>query len=111
MLSRLKGQPVPPDGYSGIRWVAHRRWCLNDYEITYSHRSPSSPMGRFGGGFQWEVGVQVARRMVIINLLVSALVIQRRRHLTRKTSRTSYTKEIYKSEYRYRAQDRLKRQH
>lgn len=43
-----------------------------------SHRPPTSRMGRFGGGWQWKVGVQAGRLSrkrgtVIVSLLVAEL--------------------------------------
>lgn len=48
-----------------------------DYHIRYGHTPSSSPMGRFGGGFQWEVGFQLGGRTLIINLLVASIRITR----------------------------------
>ncbi|WP_297775383.1 hypothetical protein [Mycobacterium sp.] len=47
--------------------------------LRISHRPPDSPMGRFGGGWQWEVGVQVGPRSVIVNCLVFTIRYDRRR--------------------------------
>jgi hypothetical protein len=49
------------------------RW--GRFRIGYRHRAPDTPLGRFGGGWQWEVGVQVGRSSAIVNLLVAALRI------------------------------------
>jgi len=43
-------------------------------KVTSTRRSKSDPMGRFGGGWQWKVGVQAGnlsrkRGSVIVNLL------------------------------------------
>ena len=52
-----------------------------NYSVHYSRRSADSPMGRFGGGWQWNVGVQVGGRTVILNLLVAELIISIRERL------------------------------
>jgi hypothetical protein len=48
--------------------------------VKLSKRSPEAPHGRFGGGWQWKVGVQAsalrrARGTVIVSLLTSQLRI------------------------------------
>lgn len=39
--------------------------------LTYTRRDKTSAFGRFGGGWQYVVGVQVAPKTVIVNLLVA----------------------------------------
>lgn len=39
-------------------------------------RDADSPMGRFGSGWQWQLGVRVARREAIVDLLVASLRVQ-----------------------------------
>lgn len=39
-------------------------------KITIDWRSPKSFMGRFGGGWQWKLGIQGAGRVWILSLLV-----------------------------------------
>lgn len=34
---------------------------VGQLRLAYSHRPPSAPMGRFGGGWQWKMGVQAGR--------------------------------------------------
>lgn len=49
--------------------------------VRITHRPASSWMGRFGGGWQWKVGVQAdgKLRCVIISLLIADLRIDRPR--------------------------------
>lgn len=35
-----------------------RRWTVFGIKIKFSWRSPRSLMGRFGGGWNWKIGVQ-----------------------------------------------------
>lgn len=53
--------------------------ALVRYPSRWSHRPPSAPMGRFGGGWQWNVGVQIGARTVIVNCLVGHLRFDRKR--------------------------------
>lgn len=48
--------------------------------LTYSHRPPGG-LGRFGGGWEWQIGVKVSRgaRTIILDLGVASLRIQRGR--------------------------------
>jgi hypothetical protein len=48
--------------------------------VTVRHR-PSGGMGRFGGGWEWKVGVQASRncRSIIVSLLVFYVRITRPR--------------------------------
>jgi hypothetical protein len=39
-------------------------------KIHYSHRSPASWMGRFGGGWNWALGIRVGGRCVLLQLLI-----------------------------------------
>lgn len=49
-------------------------------KVRWLHTPPAAPMGRFGGGWQWEVGAQASgfsrpRGTVIVNLLVASIRI------------------------------------
>jgi hypothetical protein len=56
-----------------------REWAIAGYRVRYEHGSPRNAWGRFGGGWNWNVGVQVGGSTVIVNLLVASLRIDRRR--------------------------------
>lgn len=64
---------------------------MSRVKVKWSHRPPSAPLGRFGGGWQWKLGVQASalRRSsgtVIVSLLVGDLRIDwgRATHYTEK---------------------------
>lgn len=50
-----------------------RKWQAFGLTITYTRRTRAGHMGRFGGGWNWKVGVQVGGKTVIISLLVAEL--------------------------------------
>jgi hypothetical protein len=52
-----------------------REWSFRGWAIKYSHRSKQATMGRFGGGWNWKLGIQTGERSVLISLLVSELKI------------------------------------
>lgn len=65
--------------YENGKWV-ERSAQRGPVKVTYSRRSSDARMGRFGGGWQWELGFQagnLTRRhgTVIVNLLVSSVRI------------------------------------
>jgi hypothetical protein len=47
-----------------------RRARIGRLSIKYERRSRDEFMGRFGGGWNWIVGVEVGGRTVILNCLV-----------------------------------------
>lgn len=44
--------------------------------IRWSHRSPRGVWGRFGGGWQWKLGIQQGGNTVIVSLFVAELRIE-----------------------------------
>ena len=42
---------------------------------TIRRRTHDEPFGRFGGGWQWAVGVKVGRRSVALELLIFSVVV------------------------------------
>jgi hypothetical protein len=56
-----------------------KNWTIRGCRIKFEWRDPKSPMGRFGGGWNWNVGVQVGGSTVILNLLVCSLRFDRKR--------------------------------
>jgi len=58
-----------------------RYWNVRGRKVTFKHRSPNAPMGRFGGGWQWELGVQAGGSTVIFNLLVCTVRINFKRSM------------------------------
>ncbi|MGW8593202.1 hypothetical protein ACWGLC_16045 [Dietzia sp. NPDC055877] len=75
---------ISKDQYS--RWLSgqilyNRRheWEWGRYAFKYEHRSTDNAMGRFGGGWDWELGFQASRNELIVNMLVASLRIYRMR--------------------------------
>jgi len=69
--------------YNKIRklgWV-NMVWDVGPWRIKYEKRPVSDLWGRFGGGWQWEVGICASTgfRTVIVNLLVCSVRITRRK--------------------------------
>lgn len=56
-----------------------REWRLLGREVKYSRRSANELFGRFGGGWNWKIGVQWGKNTVLFSLLVSELRIDRKR--------------------------------
>ena len=48
------------------------RWSL---DIEICQRKSSSSMGRFGGGWNWELGFELGGHTLILNLLVLYIVV------------------------------------
>lgn len=55
-----------------VNYLYRRQLTLH---IGLEQRRKSSPMGRFGGGWNYELGFQVGDRDLIINLLVMSIRI------------------------------------
>ncbi len=56
-----------------------REWRIRDRRVRYQRKTADEPLGRFGGGWQWEVGFQVAGSTVILNFLIFSLRIERKK--------------------------------
>lgn len=54
------------DGLSHVWWIGRLR-------VRYTHRDRAAFMGRFGGGWQWKLGLQAGGRTLIVSLLVAEL--------------------------------------
>ncbi len=50
---------------------------LGRWRLTYQWRSAHNLWGRFGGGWQWKLGIQAGHSTVIISLLVCSLSLSR----------------------------------
>jgi hypothetical protein len=61
---------------SGIIYLYEKRFRIGRLDVRIDQRSRKSRMGRFGGGWNWKVGVMVGGRTVIISLLVLDVRIQ-----------------------------------
>ncbi len=61
--------------FGDIRYIFRKEWRVGRLKTSIEWRSAKNPMGRFGGGWQWELGIQVGRTSVIVNLLVLSVRI------------------------------------
>jgi len=55
---------------SHIKYLINRKWQINKLNVALEWRSKKNLIGRFGGGWNWNVGVQWGSRDLILNLLV-----------------------------------------
>jgi hypothetical protein len=62
--------------------LADRSTVVFGRDVRYTRKSDEG-LGRFGGGWSWNVGVQVGAGSVIINLLVASVRISRKRAVIR----------------------------
>jgi len=55
--------------------VRHGLWSITvgRFEVRYSRRSSKNLWGRFGGGWNWAIGVQVGPTTVYFQLLIAEL--------------------------------------
>jgi len=54
-----------------------KEWRVLGLRIVFHWQSRNSFWGRFGGGWNWELGFAAGGRTVIINLLIASLRIER----------------------------------
>lgn len=54
-----------------------RAWRIGRWAIKYERRSKENLWGRFGGGWNWKVGIAIGGTTVILDLLVSSVRISR----------------------------------
>lgn len=57
------------DKKNGAR-VIKKKTSVGRLEITFEHKSKKCMLGRFGGGWNWELGFVAGGHTVIVNLLV-----------------------------------------
>jgi hypothetical protein len=50
-----------------------KKFSIGRLEITFNWRSRKNLWGRFGGGWNWELGFQIGSTTVIVNLLIFSL--------------------------------------
>lgn len=51
-------------------YLFHRKASIGRFEAELSWRSKKNLMGRFGGGWNWKIGIQAGGRAVIFSLLI-----------------------------------------
>lgn len=78
-----------------------RSWNVQGRKVTFGHRTPDEPMGRFGGGWQWSLGFEAGGNTIIFNLLVCSVRIDRRKSMRVPPNRLGV--EELKSKRVYRA--------
>ena len=64
---------------NSIAYDIDKHWKFRQYAITFQIRSKNNLWGRFGGGWDYEIGVQWGASSVIFNLLIGYLRIDRRK--------------------------------
>jgi hypothetical protein len=52
-----------------------KKWQWGRLKFSYEHRSSKEFWGRFGGGWQYKIGVDIGSSTVLIHLVVSTLRI------------------------------------
>lgn len=57
--------------------IVHKEFQIGQYSFTYERRSKEGFMGRFGGGWQYKLGIDIGGSTVILNLLIASLRIGR----------------------------------
>lgn len=53
-----------------------KEWTIGRIRIKFEWRSKKNLWGRFGGGWNWELGFQASGKTVILNLLIASLRIE-----------------------------------
>lgn len=56
-------------------YTVNKTWLIGRVEITFSIREAKSFMGRFGGGWNWKLGIQVGGSTALISLLIAELTL------------------------------------
>jgi hypothetical protein len=47
-----------------------KKKVFNNLQIRFSYRSSTHVWGRFGGGWNWKLGLQIGTRTVLVSLLI-----------------------------------------
>lgn len=89
--------------------AVNRKFTVAGRRITYRHRGPDAFMGRFGGGWQWKIGMQAGPSTVLLNVGMFELTISnpdRRHDRPRRTWRTRRREAMRSLRRRLRVPDR-----
>lgn len=62
-----------------------RKWNMLWLDWKFECNSSKGSFGRFGGGWNWVVGIQIGGGALMINLLIASLRISKRRTSVKKT--------------------------
>lgn len=82
-MTRVQKNPISKEGfnawYQGFHplTVFNKSWTFGRSKITTEWRRKENAMGRFGGGWNWIVGIQCAPSTTIVNLLVMSVKFNR----------------------------------
>ncbi|HDZ25209.1 MAG TPA: hypothetical protein ENH65_01715 [Candidatus Aminicenantes bacterium] len=49
----------------------YRKWSFWKFDLAFSFRSKRCFLGRFGGGWNWQLGFQAGGNTIIFNLLIA----------------------------------------
>lgn len=55
------------------------QWSIGRVDVRFSSRSSNGFMGRFGGGWNWKLGVQIGGNTMLIGLLIAELCVSIRK--------------------------------
>lgn len=64
-------------------YVVSKQWETPLLKINFDIHNNKGLMGRFGGGWNWKLGIQVGGRTIVLSLLVAELSIslKKKNHL------------------------------
>lgn len=66
-------------GLLGKPWASpfsiRKQFALRRLEVAFTARSSAGHMGRFGGGWNWKLGVQIGGTTALFSLLIAELSI------------------------------------
>lgn len=60
-------------------YIFDKRYQIGRLRISAKMRSSNGLMGRFGGGWQWKLGLQLGSSTLIVSLLVMELIFSIRK--------------------------------
>ena len=58
-----------------------KEWHIGRLRIVYHWRSSKNLWGRFGGGWNWKLGIQAGARTVIVEMLVFSLRFEWKKYM------------------------------
>ncbi|MCP3682017.1 MAG: hypothetical protein GY861_04935 [bacterium] len=56
-----------------VRYLLNRSFFCFGYKVTFKYRAKNNLWGRFGGGWNWELGFQAGGSSLAINLLLMSI--------------------------------------
>lgn len=59
-------------------WLIDKKFSVGRFKVHIEKRSKEELWSRFGGGWQYELGIQIGLKTVIINWLVGSLRISQK---------------------------------